>query len=432
MKKIFVALCVGLALLSQGCKQAAQDAAAPATLDVNALPKASPEQVEQLVAQFIEAKEGSTIEVPAGYYEMNTQLILDKVNNVTIKGAGMYRTVFSFKGLKAGGEGMKIVGNKLTLQDFTVMDAPGDCIKTQHCDGITFRNINATWSNTDLSKSGTYGIYPVQCKGVLVEGCEVSHSRDAGVYVGQSENIIVRKCYVFENVAGIEIENCDNAEVYDNRAENNTAGVLVFNLPMLQKAMGSRTRVYNNLIKDNNHVNFAEVPTGATSGTPVSMVPPGSGVIILAGNEVEIFNNKILQHKTAGVSIASYHFTGLPIPEHPGWSPYTTNIYVHDNEMTRPVGMMPDTTKQLGRIITLMCQETQDVVYDGVFDLAKMKTNPANPMNICIGQKQPGMVFSRMVPPADGNMANMKVLKDIETFNTCTVAVKTDVSAVGK
>ena len=202
-------------------------------LDINALPKASPEQIESLVEQFIDAKEGQTIQMPEGYFEMNTQLILDKVDKVTIKGAGMYKTVLSFKNITTGGEGMKIAGNNIVLQDFTVMDAPGDCIKTQHCDGLTFRGVNTTWTNQDLSKSGTYGIYPVQCKNVLVEKCEVSHSRDAGIYVGQSENIIVRDNVVFENVAGIEIENSDNAEVYNNLTENNTGGILVFNLPGL-------------------------------------------------------------------------------------------------------------------------------------------------------------------------------------------------------
>ncbi|MEZ4902094.1 MAG: hypothetical protein R2822_10230 [Spirosomataceae bacterium] len=44
--------------------------------------------------------------------------------------------------------------------------------------------------------------------------------------MGQSENIIVRNCYAHENVAGIEIENSDDAEVYKNRAINNTTGLV--------------------------------------------------------------------------------------------------------------------------------------------------------------------------------------------------------------
>jgi parallel beta-helix repeat protein len=399
-------------------------------LDVASLPKASPEQIEALVEQLIEAKEGQTIEIPAGFFEMNTQLILDKVNNVTIKGQGMYQTVLSFKHIKTGGEGLKIAGDGVTLQDFTVMDAPGDCIKTQHCNNITFRSVNTTWTHQDLAQNGTYGIYPVQCKNVLIEKCEVSHSRDAGIYVGQSENIIVRNNYVFENVAGIEIENSDNAEVYSNTAYNNTGGILVFNLPGLPKAFGSKTKIYNNIIKENNHDNFA-VPIGGPNGNAVTMIPPGSGVIILAGNEVEVFQNKILNHKTISVAIASYHITDLPIPNHPGWTPFTTNISVHDNTYERSIGV-PDLTKDMGKLVAAKCFKSQDVLYDGIVDERKGKPITQNPMRICVQEKQSDLRFSRFSFPADGNIAGIEVFNDVQLFNNCQVKVQTEVSAVGK
>ncbi|MCU0339787.1 MAG: right-handed parallel beta-helix repeat-containing protein [Spirosomaceae bacterium] len=405
----------------------------PATkdkMDVSALPKATPEQIEALVERFIEAKEGETIEIAEGLYDMNTQLILDKVNKVTIKGAGMYNTVLSFKNIKTGGEGMKIAGDGVTLQDFTVMDAPGDCIKTQHCNDITFRAVNTTWTHQDLAKNGTYGIYPVQCKNVLVEKCEVSHSRDAGIYVGQSENIIVRDNYVFENVAGIEIENSDNAEVYNNITENNTGGILVFNLPGLPKAFGSRTKVYNNTIKENNHDNFA-VPIGGPNGNAVTMIPPGSGIVILAGNDVEIFNNKLINHKTYSIAIASYHITDLPIPTHPGWSPFTTNVSVHDNTFERTMGV-PDLTKDMGKLVAAKCFKSQDVLYDGIIDETKGKDPTKNPMNICVKEKQSDLRFSRFLIPASGEISKIEVFNDVQNFNNCTVNVKTDVGAVGK
>jgi len=37
------------------------------------------------------------------------------------------------------------------------------------------------------------------------------------------------------NVAGIEIENCTDADVYENISTNNTGGVLVFDLPDFAK-----------------------------------------------------------------------------------------------------------------------------------------------------------------------------------------------------
>ena len=382
---------------------------------------ASPEEIEELVAAFIEVENGGTISIPSGFYELETQLILDQVKNVTIKGAGMRNSVLSFKNLKTGGEGMKISGENILLEGFTVIDAPGDNIKTQHCKGITFRDINTTWSHDDNELKGTYGIYPVQCEDVLVEKCEVSHSRDAGIYVGQSKNIVVRDCYVFENVAGIEIENSDNAEVYNNHAFNNTSGILVFNLPGLLKAWGRNTKIYNNKIEENNHSNFA-LGEASENGNPISMIPPGSGVVIFAGDSVEVFNNTILNHKTASVSIASYHITDLPIPTHEGWSPYVRNVFIHDNAYEREFGI-PDVTKDLGKLIAAKCFKTQDVVYDGITE-----GNPEkNPMNICVQENKEDFRFTRFIIPESGSLGKIEVANDINNFH-CSIAVNTNVS----
>jgi parallel beta-helix repeat protein len=397
-------------------------------LDIANLKKASEADIETLLTQFIDAKDGDVIEIPEGFYDMNTQLILDSLNNITVKGAGMYKTVISFKNLSTGGEGMKIAGNNITLEDFTVMDAPGDDIKTQKCTGLTFRRVNTTWTHSDLAKSGTYGIYPVQCKNVLIEECEVSHSRDAGIYVGQSENIIVRNNYVFENVAGIEIENSDNAEVYNNRAINNTSGILVFNLPGLPKAFGVNTKVYKNLIKDNNHDNFAQ-GVASENGNPITMIPPGSGVIIMAGKNVEVYENQIINHKTTGVAILDYQITELKVPNHPGWSPYSSDIYFHNNTFERKMAI-PDMSKDFGKLITAKCRKPQDVIYDGIIDEEVGKDPTKNPMNICINEKSTDFRFTRFVIPDKGGIMDIAVVSDLENFNKCKVEVKTDVKGI--
>ncbi|HCX75018.1 MAG TPA: hypothetical protein DHU93_06015, partial [Algoriphagus sp.] len=72
--------------------------------DSSKLPKKSIEEVEHIIEAFIMAEDSSVIEIPEGFYELNTQLILDNKSNVTIKGAGMMKTVLSFRGLKTGGE----------------------------------------------------------------------------------------------------------------------------------------------------------------------------------------------------------------------------------------------------------------------------------------------------------------------------------------
>ncbi len=401
------------------------------TYDSSQLTRVSAQEVEKVVEDFIMAEDSTTIEIPAGYYELNTQLILDNKNHIIIKGAGMDQTVLSFKNLKSGGEGVKIVGNSITIQDLTIEDAPGDGIKSQHSDGITFRRINVTWTNGDKSKNGTYAIYPVQCKNVLIDECIASHSRDAGIYVGQSENIVVKNSLAFGNVAGIEIENCDNAEVYSNIARDNAGGILVFNLPGLPKSDGRRTRIFDNDIIDNNHENFATALSEEPNGNTVTMIPPGSGVILLAAKEVEVFNNRILRNKTLGVAISNYQITGFP-SEAPNWSPFTSDIYLHDNEYDNSEGF-PDLTKEMGQLVSMYnahgTAKTQDIIYDGFWDKTISETIESNPMRICIAEKGiENLRFTRFYL-MDGK-DNIQAFADYQLFENCKVDVQTDTKQI--
>ncbi len=404
------------------------------SFDSSKLVRASQEEVEKVVEAFILAQDSSTIEIPEGYYELNTQLILDNKKSVTIKGAGMDKTVLSFRNLKSGGEGVKIVGNNITVEDLSIEDAPGDGIKSQHTDGITFRRINVTWTNGDKSKNGTYAIYPVQCKNVMIDECIASHSKDAGIYVGQSENIIVKNSLAFGNVAGIEIENSDNAEVFGNTARDNSGGILVFNLPGLPKSDGKGTKIYDNDIIDNNHENFATPAGDGPNGNTVTMIPPGSGVVLLAAKEVEIFNNRIHRNKTAGVAIASYQITGFPT-DAPNWSPYTTDIFVHDNSYERKSLSTPDLSRELGQLISIYNAhgkgKSQDIVYDGIWDERVSKTIESNPMRVCIQEKgMESLHFTRFYLMEGED--KIDAFADYQLFQNCQVDVTTDVSAIAR
>ena len=86
----------------------------------------------------------------------------------------------------------------------------------------------------------------------MIDECVAIGASDAGVYVGQSEQIIVRNTRAEFNVAGIEIENSYDADVYNNIATNNTGGILIFDLPNLPKQGGKNVRVFQNKsFKDN-------------------------------------------------------------------------------------------------------------------------------------------------------------------------------------
>ena len=250
---------------------------------------AQPSLYKQLQTKMIEAKNGDTIYLPEGTFGMPGSLSLEGKQDIVIKGAGMDKTILSFKEQKTGAEGMKISNCKrIRLTDFNVQDAKGDCIKAQQVNGLVFKNIKAEWTGKPSAKNGGYALYPVQCQNVLIDGCTAIGASDAGIYVGQSKYIIVRNSKAYHNVAGIEIENSSFADVHDNEAWENSGGILVFDLPDLPVKAGTQVRVFRNNIHDNNHPNFAP------KGNIVANVPPGTGMLLLASKQSEVFENKII------------------------------------------------------------------------------------------------------------------------------------------
>ena len=210
---------------------------------------------EKLVETLIMAEEGDTILLGPGRWNIADGLVLD-ADGVTIRGAGAEETVLSFKGQTGSGEGLLVTSDGVVLEDFAVEDTKGDGIKSKGSDRITFRNLRVEWTNGPDEKNGAYGVYPVSSTNVLIEGVTVRGASDAGIYVGQSQDIIVRNNLAEYNVAGIEVENSIGADVYNNTAIANTGGILVFNMPGIPKR-GYGTRVFDNDIKDNNTANFA-------------------------------------------------------------------------------------------------------------------------------------------------------------------------------
>jgi parallel beta-helix repeat protein len=342
---------------------------------------------EKLQLQLINAEPGAVIEIPAGTFYLDRPLSLDGVSNVTIRGAGMDRSILSFKNQKAGAEGLRITADSVTIEDLTVMDTKGDAIKAQDCNTITFRRINTSWSDGAKASNGGYGLYPVSSQNVLIDSCLASYASDAGIYVGQCTGVTVRNCLAYENVAGIEIENCTNAVVHDNISRGNTGGILVFDLPGLPAGNGYNCKIYNNLIEENNHKNFAP------EGNIVGIVPPGTGIILLAAKGVEIYQNQIIGHKTIGLAIASYHITEMDW-EDGQYNPYTYDVYIHQNRFERKRAL-PDLSKDFGKLVNyLFPGKPQDIIYDGILD--SQREGQENPMNICIQQEAEGLRFAQV------------------------------------
>ncbi len=207
------------------------------------------------------------------------------------------------------------------------------------------------------TKNGAYGLYPVESEDVLIDSCIAIGASDAGVYVGQSENIIVRNTEAYFNVAGIEIENSYYADVYNNVAENNTAGILVFDLPDLPKQGGKFVRVFNNISSNNNTENFAP------EGNIVGQVPKGTGLVIRANRHVEVFKNTFENNSTIGVALVA----GDLESGDDSYDPYPRNIQIYDNYFKNS-GYDPDFNRgELSPLLVEISNGFQpDIMWDGI------------------------------------------------------------------
>ncbi len=311
--------------------------------------------------KLILVEDGGTVEFPEGKFLLKKALSMEGKKNVTIKGAGAGKTILSFLGQTEGAEGILITNcQNVIVENFTIQDAKGDNLKLKGCDGVTIRHMNSTWTTGADTSNGNYGYYPVECKNVLMEYNEVSYCADAGVYIGQSTNVTIHHCYAHHNVAGIEIENCINSDIYKNKAENNAGGILVFDLPKLFQGNGRNAKVWDNDCIDNNFQNFGK------PGSIVASIPPGSGMIIMATDSVDVFNNRLINNKTIGVACVSYFMTGKQLND-TTYGPYCTSIFIHDNKFERKLAI-PDLSTDLGKLLTATFKSSLDIFVDGSAD----------------------------------------------------------------
>lgn len=327
-------------------------AAAPAAA-AEVLVEAGEGAAARLTEALILAEPGDTIRIGPGRFELAEGLSL-QVDDVTVAGAGPDATVLSFRGQTGAGEGLLVTSDRVVLQGFAVEDAKGDGVKSKGSDEITFRDLRVEWTGGPKPENGAYGVYPVSSRHVLVERVTVRGASDAGIYVGQSEDIVVRNSRAEYNVAGIEIENSFRADVHGNVATHNTGGILIFDLPNLPVQGGHDIRVFDNDVVDNDTPNFAP------PGNIVGIVPKGMGIMVMANRNVHVFGNRLSGNATAHVLIAAYPNEY----EDEAYMFVPRGVYVHGNEYGEG-GFAPD--GEVGRTISgVSGTPVPDIVWDGV------------------------------------------------------------------
>ena len=317
---------------------------------------------EEIQEALIDLKPGDVLTLEPGEYYFEDGLSLD-VNDVIFEGSGIDSTILNFGEQISGAQGLLVTSDGVTLRDFAILDAKGDAIKVIGANGINMIRLRTEWTGGPKESNGAYGFYPVESKDVLIDGCVAIGASDAGIYVGQSQNIIVKNSTAQYNVAGIEIENSYYADVFDNLASHNTGGILIFDLPDLPQQGGHHVRVFRNKAINNDTDNFAP------EGNIVGEVPRGTGIIIQANSDVEVFDNDIYGNGTVNLSIVTYGYE----TEDENYNPHPKSIQIHNNRFGDG-GFDPDLgTGELAAILFELSEGNMpDIFWDGILPMNQM------------------------------------------------------------
>ncbi len=317
---------------------------------------------EEIQEALIDLQPGDVLTLKSGEYFFEDGLSLD-VDNVIIEGSGIDKTILNFESQLTGAQGLIVTSDGVVLRDFAVIDARGDAIKVIGADGIDMIRLKTEWTGGPKESNGAYGFYPVESNDVLIDSCVAIGASDAGIYVGQSKNIIVKNSIAQYNVAGIEIENSYYADVFDNLASHNTGGILIFDLPDLPQQGGHHVRVFRNKAINNDTDNFAP------EGNIVGEVPRGTGIIIQANSDVEVFDNDIYGNGTVNLSIVTYGYE----TQDENYNPHPKSIQVHGNRFGDG-GFDPDVeTGELAAILFALSEGNMpDIFWDGILPTSQV------------------------------------------------------------
>lgn len=369
--------------------------------------------------------DNTTIVLGSGKFQMSNQLTL-RNKGVHLIGQGIDKTTLDFGKTTTQGNGVDVAqADGFLIQDVTVLDAAKDGIRVENTNGVVFRRIHATWTTPASSNNGAYGIYPVHSQNVLVEDSKAENASDSGLYVGQCQNVIVRNNTVTGNVAGLEIENTEYADVYGNTATNNSGGIVVFDLPG-NPIIGRDIRLHDNIIDSNNGVNFS-------SGGTVGSIPPGTGTFAMASRRVEITNNTYKNNHTGDIALISgltlgtkptdwaidpativgtYQDLGLPLVDGKIQNYRSYDIVVAGNHHTGS-GTMPALNDPLhfGLLLSAIygSSPVDSVIYDTVQETKFDSTDPSgnsNDNHMCIAGNTEGTFASMDL--TDANAGNVK------------------------
>ena len=286
----------------------------------------------QLIQAAVDrARPGDRIEVLPGVYHESLAIDLD---NIELAGIVRDGERPQLDGRGEMNDAIQVSGHNFIISGFEIRDYKGNGVVVNKAQNVTFRDVVAR-------NAGKYALYPVLCNGVLIEDCVVSDAWDAGIYAGQSNNVVIRNCEAYRNTIGIETENCINVLITNNSAHHNSLGILVVLLPDLPTEYASNARVIHNRVWANNH------PNVSPPGNLVNGVQPGVGIAVNAADNSEVTNNDVTDNNSYGIALYSLIDTFLD-REKFNVEPNPDNNYIHDNRFAKNGSSVNERFKKFG------------------------------------------------------------------------------------
>lgn len=339
------------------------------------------------------ARFGDIIYFSEGLYEFDASLRVSTAN-VTLRGGDADRTILSFSGVPTRNTPGIIAtdADSLTIEDLAIEDTTGPALELRGGADQTIRRVRFEWAQPSVDRA--QGVHALGCHNLLIEDSLIVGSSVEGIAALHSENIVVRHNELRANEVGIHMENSGPADIHDNNVTGNVAGIMVSNMPIGPEdpdfaeervASGQAVRVFANDIRGNNKANRVQL------GNFLDAVPSGTGVLLVTGQEIEMFANDIGDHRSFNLGIVSFPLLNAVLGD-PEFSIYSHTIDVHGNRFGSG-GDDVDDTEQFGRSLqeanaALSLDQTPTILFDGFVD--RQHSAPGQPdlfqdeYNLCL------------------------------------------------
>jgi len=298
---------------------------------------------ESIQAVVNAAPEGSTIFIEPGTYSEAISISTPGLQLIGLTGSDGSEPVIESPGsadtgISVASSSAGSVLHGFVLKNLVVRDFQANGVFLEGVDQFVISHVQAV-------NNGEYGLFPVFSSQGLITNCLAEGSNDTGIYVGESNQVVVFQNLVFNNVNGIEIENSSYVVVKANVSHDNTVGILEDLLPGLTIETSSFNLIADNLVVHNNR------PNTASAGDLAAAEPSGIGILEVGGDHSATFGNLVSQNGYSGIVLISgttlIALAGLdpsaygnidPNPEH---TLISNNVVLNNGQLFTYAGLPP-------------------------------------------------------------------------------------------